>query len=187
MVVRKLAQSFSLALLTLLIFAASSDPFDLRIRLHPPENLRQSLKERVHLRGALVNFSDNPTFAIRPGDGSESGWREPYIHYSAERWDGKSWNKVEPRPIGRCGLYAPGWSQDVVRLHKGDTLELGDWLPDLNSCFELSEGRYRFRLHYRYSRGLHKDYRSGLPIPESLGKVPAFHLISDPQEIVFTR
>ena len=141
------------------------------------------LGEQVRFKATLRNASTTPMVAVTPGDGSESGWREPHVHYSAEKWNGQSWTEVPVRGIFRCGLYDPHWQKDVVTLSPGATLDIGAWLPGADSYFDLSPGRYRFRLHYQYGAGGNAKGKPGpSSIPEALRGVKSYHLVSAPVE-----
>ena len=135
---------------------------------------------RLAVDGAAV--SEQPVAVVRPGDGSESGWREPSMYFSAEKKTAQGWKNVERRPIGRCGLYNSNWQDDVVVLKPGEEIDVGVWMPTPYSYFNLSEGTYRFRLHYNYTRGEaeKKSPGSAGEIPPSLVDTPAFSLVSEP-------
>ncbi len=169
------------------LLGSSEGPSGLHLRLFEPTETTVKIGERVRLRGLLTNRSRNSMLVVKPGDGSESGWREPYVYYSARRWTDGRWQEVERQPIGRCGLYNADWTKDVVTLKPGQSLELGDWLPDLESSFKLTPGKYRFCLHYRYSQGGNKESKAGFPVPTSLKGVSPYEVRSnDLIELTFT-
>lgn len=176
-----------LVLAALPLLGSSESPPGLQVRLFEPAERSIKVGERVRLRGQLSNRSGSQVLVVKPGDGSESGWREPYIYYSAQRWRDGRWEEVERQPIGRCGLFNSDWTKDVVALKPGQSLELGDWLPDLESSFQLDPGKYRFYLHYQYSQGANKESKAGFPVPESLEGVPAYEVVSNkPVELTVT-
>lgn len=126
----------------------------------------------------LINTSKTASHrVVKPGDGSEVGWREPYIYWTAtiDRGDGK------PMPVPqiryrRCGLFAWDWPKDVILLKPGDKLELSTW-PMLE--FQQT-GRVSLQAHYAY-RGGKLGWSDSEP--EKLGlmaTVPPFEIISAP-------
>lgn len=142
---------------------------------------------RVSCGLSLVNTSRHTTYrVVKPGDGSEVGWREPHVFVTAARVraDGTE-EPVPPGRYGRCGLFDADWPKDVVGVPPGGKLRLGPYHP----FAELQQpGRVRLRAHYAYSAG-HRT-RAGLPPPERLGRmrgVPPFDLVSAPFEVEVVR
>jgi len=140
----------------------------------------------------LVNASRTRAYpVVKPGDGSESGWREPHVYYAAERLaaDGR-WTRLDPVPIGRCGLYDGNWQKDVVTLKPGDSLPLKDWLLPPSSAFEFQQaGRYRIRAHYAYRGGQAGKGAASRPADDLGGMkgVEPFEIVSAPIEIAVKR
>lgn len=134
--------------------------------------------EDVPVKATMRNSSDRTVAALKPGDGSESGWREPHVYYTAKKLRGKEWLDVPPRVIRRCGVYNPAWQKDVVSLAPGETLNLGSWLPGPEAYFNLTPGRYRFQLHYVYGAGGNARAGGAPSVPAALKGVPSFHLTS---------
>lgn len=143
--------------------------------------------ERIELDVFLVNDSEQNTYpVVKSGDGSEVGWREPHVYFTASRKksDG-TWEDVPPAGYGRCGLYDPDWQKDVVRLGPGDNIKL-EWLPPPSVMLDLRKpGLVRLYVHYRYGRGA--STRGQTPqTPVNLGGMeglPAFEIVSAPIEI----
>ena len=101
---------------------------------------------------ALVNRSSKPLKVVKPGDGSNEGWREPHVYWTAEtRAPGGVWSPLAPRRYARCGNYAPNWEKDVVDLAPGERLVLSGWVRSPGRVFDLKPGtRIRLVAHYDY-------------------------------------
>ena len=148
--------------------------------------------EHIGLDISLVNKSKETTYPIvKPGDGSEVGWREPNVYFSAEtqKADGK-WENVPTTGYARCGLFDSDWQKDVVHLKPGTSITLKDWLASPSAMFELQQpGQVRLYVHYRYSGGtLGKGKET--KAPPALGKmkgIPAFEITSAPIELEVVR
>jgi hypothetical protein len=131
---------------------------------------------------ALVNTSTTPAhWVVKYGDGSEVGWREPYVYWTAtlDRGDGK----LVPVPRAdyrRCGLFNAAWPKDAILLRPGEKMELG-FVPLLE--FQ-QPGRVRLRAHYAYHGGSGERSRSPVAPDQRrrMTGVPAFEVISDPLE-----
>lgn len=151
--------------------------------------------EPVRVRSRLVNRSKTVTYkVVRPGDGSESGWREPHVFFTAETIakDGAR-TKVPEAGLGRCGLYDANWHDEVVELAPGKSLDLYNWMPTahLHLLFQ-HEGTVELKLHYRYTAGAASKGRESLdgPVPQGAGPMkgtPAFEVISAPVRFQVTR
>src|SRR5688572_8014740 len=120
--------------------------------------LELKLHESVHSAGnpvvelALVNRSGKPAKIVKPGDGSEVGWREPYVFWTAEaRGADGTWTSIQPSRYGRCGNYAASWEKDVVELNPGERFVLQAHLRQAQRTFDLrGKGRVRLVAHYQY-------------------------------------
>ena len=156
---------------------------DLSVAVTPKTSAQSKVGDPIELELSLKNASGKPLRVIKPGDGSESRWREPYVYYSAQRLEGDTWIDVSIQPIMRCGLYNSNWQADVVTLQPGKSLAIGDWIPGPQTFFELTPGRYRFRLHYDYAAGENCKGQPGVP-PPVMQDVAPFHLISEPLEYI---
>jgi hypothetical protein len=162
--------------------AVADSAKDLKIVVNPQGKTVVPLDHRMKLQMRLQNMSAKPVYVIKPGDGSESGWREPSMYFSAEKKTDQGWKPVERQGIGRCGLYDPDWQKDVVKLEPGGEINLGTWMPSPSSYFQLSKGTYRFRLHYKYTQGQAGTGSMGEnpKTPATLAGKPAFSLASEP-------
>lgn len=161
---------------------------------NPEDRIKADLRIEVDLHGlrtlqagatpwgtaSLINTSKSVTHCVvKPGDGSEVGWREPYVFWTGtiDRGDGK------PLPLskegyGRCGHFDFNWIKDAIRLQPGDRLPLGYMVPPTLQ----KAGRVRLRAHYSYRHGkrtagrvLVEDRNIGL-----MTGVPSFEIISEP-------
>lgn len=149
----------------------------LQVELADPEVLPAGCPRWVKVSN-LINTSKTAAYrVVKPGDGSEVGWREPYVYWTAtiDRTDGKP-VPVPKMRYGRCGLFAWDWPKDAILLKPGDKLELNTW-PMLE--FQQA-GRVSLRAHYAY--------RGGKAGPSAMEKgqlglmadVPSFEIVSDP-------
>lgn len=140
----------------------------------------------------LVNQGWAKRAIVKPGDGSEVGWREPYVFYTAEREAAPGvWESVPKASYGRCGNYDEDWGKDVVDLQPGASISLSKhWLMPPNLALDLVEpGRVRIKAHYRYGAGSGSGfrYRADVSVPEELRGMPPFEIVSDPVEIRIER
>jgi hypothetical protein len=145
---------------------------------------------RPQIDAELVNESSHTTFrVVKPGDGSDAGWREPYVYLTSQVQNATdSATDVLLRGIGRCGNYSPNWLPDVVDLAPGQSIPL-QWFH----CPETCPIAQRVSLHYEYrarpaTRGTGSDDERPLEPLENgglgrmLGCAP-FHVESDPLSI----
>ena len=148
--------------------------------------------QAIPMEVELLNVSKARAYlVVKPGDGSESGWREPHVYYTADRSgaDG-GWTRMEPTPILRCGLYDNKWQKDVVPLKPGENLPLKDWLMPPGSAFEFQQaGRYRIRAHYAYRGGQGGKGAASRPAEDVGGMkgIAPFEIVSSPVEIAVKR
>lgn len=173
-----------LAVLCVLGSAGLADELELSLR--GPTETVQVVGSTVQLEAVLINRSSRPIKVVKPSDGSETGWREPHLFYTAERLEGEVWEEVPAQPIFRCGMFDANWPKDVVVLKSGESLPLNAGLVALQTVFSLAPGVYRFRLHYRYRQGKGTASRAGYPVPESLRGVKPFETVSPPLQLRFT-
>lgn len=121
---------------------------------------------------------------VKPGDGSEVGWREPWVWFEAERREGDgTWKTVAPPMLGRCGLYDPNWEKDALELAPGAALAIKDWVPDVGVAFQMKPGTYRVVVHYAFRGGATKGH---LPAPgprRVMVDVAPFEVVSKPVEV----
>lgn len=144
----------------------------------------------VQLGATLVNRSETVTHrVVAPGDGSESGWREPHVYYTGQRQAGDgTWTDLERRGIGRCGMYDRNWHDEVRELGPGESIDLNPWTALPAQVFDLgSAGKFRVRVHYRYAGGTLGKGVSERADPGPMKGVPAFDLVSKPIEFEIVR
>ena len=165
------------------------DPMrDLRLALTPGDKLDWiEPGEKPWVRLHLANISRRFSYPIvRPGDGSEEGWREPHVYFTATlmRADG-SIVDVPKRRYGRCGMFDGNWPRDAFLLKPGERLELENYVETL---LEFQEpGRVQLRSHYTY--GARENSRTEIA-PNHIGLmkgVPPFELVSEPVEFEVRR
>lgn len=130
---------------------------------------------------------------VRPGDGSESGWREPWI-----RWDvayvgaDGAERPLRPHTIGRCGMFDADWRDEVTTLRPGESVDVTDGAVAPLAIHDLQEpGTVRIRAWYSWGAGAH-DKRPGADpaAPKDLGAMkdtPAFDLASNPVTVTVVR
>lgn len=145
----------------------------------------------IQLDMALVNQSEKRVYpVIKPGDGSESGWREPNVFFTAKRkTQTGTWVEVPKAPFGRCGLFDSNWEKDVTKLTPGAKIELKDWLLTPGEMLEFQQpGPHRLWVHYKYSGGNagKRTLKEPLPVAKMQG-VPAFEIVSSPIEFEVVR
>jgi len=130
----------------------------------------------------LVNTSKANTYlVVRPGDGSETGAREPYVHFTAESLSvqGK-WEPIPGFTDRACGLFDWNWPKDVIELKPGDRLRVtNQWIPTTD--FHLQHpGRVRVVGHYEYRAGRTKDGKAlGTTDRGRMEGLPAFAIHSE--------
>ncbi len=139
---------------------------------------------------ALVNTSRTVTHrVVKPGHGSEIGYREPHTTWSAtvDRGDGTRVPITDERSYGYCGTCldsSANWLQDVISLKPGERLELV-----ILQKFEFQRpGRVRLRAHYEYHAGDKRAENGFRPenFPVLEGMAP-FKLASNPVEFDVVR
>jgi hypothetical protein len=169
--------------------AKRSEPLPLRIELTrtSPELIAPGGDVTVTMH--LVNTSSTRTlWIVKPGDGSEMGWREPWVHYSGTvtRPDGKRVD-VLPGSMARCGLYDSNWPADIVALLPGQRLDLHPWIPEPSRGLALDGvGTASVNVHYVFRAGL-QDRFAGVALgPHSLMDTPPFEVVSNPITVTIT-
>jgi hypothetical protein len=144
---------------------------------------------KVWISLALANTSKVFTYpVVKPGDGSEVGWREPYVYFTAERLaaDGQ-WVPAERERYSRCGVCDGDWPKDVVDLKPGERLSLDSPDGAIPPEFQFP-GRVRVFGHYAYRAS---GGKRGEPRPEDqrgrMKGVPLFEVQSEPVEFEVIR
>jgi hypothetical protein len=162
---------------------------DLKLIAIPPKERTIEAGTQTHIALKLVNTSKTRTHkVVKPGDGSECGWRDPWVHVSAEQRtvEGK-WAAMQRLYGGRCGLFDHDWPKDVVELKPGEELVLKDWFDPGQFEFQWP-GKVRLIGHYEYRA---TGGKTGKPRPEAergkMAGVPLFALASEPVEFEVVR
>lgn len=157
---------------------------DLDLRLAGPE--RMTSTDHPTLSATLRNVSRSRNHHIvLSGDGSDAGWRDPVISFSAfiDEGDG-CWRVLERQAIGRCGLFDPDWTDEVVELRAGAKRSLDPlWgFP----AFAWRPGKVRLFLHYSWTGGAaSKGGATSVDLGRMAREKP-YELVSNPIEFVVT-
>lgn len=135
----------------------------------------------------IENRSETDTYPlVKPGDGSEVGWREPFVFYTAEAKSGNGkWRTIKQASLLRCGNYDSDWQKDVVQLAPGQKLTIGGGIPTPNAMLEFHDGeQIRLQVHYAYrqGRGIRTSGEGSKVDTRQMGDTPAFELVSAPVE-----
>ncbi len=136
----------------------------------------------------LVNRGERERWLVRPNDGSDQGWREPHVFYSAEMESAPGvWQPVPLRDdLSRCGNYATDWYSDVTSLAPGAAMKL-EWMDDPGRSFDFgASGHVRLYAHYEYDGGAKRSFQdSSHPVdpPRQLDGLGAFAVVSAPLEL----
>lgn len=162
---------------------------DLRLVAVAPKERVIEAGTQAHIGLKLVNTSKTRTHkVVKPGDGSECGWRDPWVHVTAEQRgvDG-AWIALKPRVYGRCGLFDSDWPKDTVELKPGAELALKDWYHPAGFDFQYP-GMVRLVGHYEYRA---VGGKNGRPRPDAergaMAGVPLFALRTEPVEFEVVR
>jgi hypothetical protein len=149
--------------------------------------------QEIPVRVSVTNRAWTQHWLVKPDDGSEMGWREPYVFYTAQREVAPGvWQDVPRQSVSRCGNYDVQWDEDITALLPGASLSLDPrWLtPDRALDLEAA-GKVRLYAHYQYSAGQERDGDffggSAVHVPRELEGVPPFELVSAPLEIEIQR
>jgi hypothetical protein len=147
--------------------------------------------QAVEVSLVLRNQSREITYpVVKPGDGSEVGWREPYVYFTATVETAKGITVPVPQlGRGRCGLFAHDWPKDVILLKPGAEMPLNEWLIPASGALNFQEpGRIKLIAHYQYRAGLGKRPADPAAIAASaIAGVPAFAIVSKPVEFDVVR
>jgi hypothetical protein len=172
-------------LLLTAILAAGDPAADLQITIQLVGAPTSARGEHRGLKAEMVNTSKTDShWVVRTGDGSDMGWREPWVWLSAEADTGAGFRPVERGEMGRCRMFDHDWPKDVVELKPGGRMELA-WLPSVSWALDLpNNGKVKVRLHYAWQRPGSRP--SGIT-PESVDSpitdVAPFEIISEPLEL----
>jgi hypothetical protein len=167
-------------------FAAQHDDLRLELAVLGPRVLQPG--ERLRVQASVHNDSTHARHPfVLPGDGSEVGWREPSVGWSAlvESSPG-CWRPLPEARTARCGLFDANWAKDVVALDPGGTHVIEALWADHTLRFD-EPGRIRVRLHYVWNEGRTTREPSVSPRSSAMAGVPAFELTSNTVEITVVR
>ena len=96
--------------------------------------------EALEIRAFLTNDSSRPVTLVKPGDGSEVGWRTPKtsLRITPDQ-------SISTAAVGRCGnINALKWNEVFVLYpHQTEVLEEGVYVPPFQEA-----GIYRIRYSY---------------------------------------
>ena len=128
---------------------------------------------------------------VKPGDGSEVGWRSPHVYSTVEFLGAdKTWQEVKPPILGRCGLYNSQWEDDIFDLKPKTSLEIKDWISaECASQQFVAAGKYRIVWRYVVDNKLSKANlgSDSKEEPAEVKKIGNFQLASKPIEIEVTK
>lgn len=180
------------ALVPPLPLLAAAAPEGLRLEARVESTTTVAVGDPILVAVTLVNGSASKTHpVVRPGDGSEVGWREPHVFWTVTRVaaDGKE-TPAEGGPIGRCGLFEPDWTKDVTRLAPGESMAI-EWMMPVSHVFDLQdEGLVRIVAHYAWRGGKEGKGLPGAEAPKDLGEmagVAPYELKSNPVDVRIVR
>ncbi len=162
---------------------------DLKLVAVPPKERVIEAGTQPYVELKLVNTSKTRTHkVVKPGDGSGCGWRDPWVHVTAEQRtvEGK-WAAMEPLPNGRCAFFDSDWPKDVIDLKPGEELALTNWYRPDSYEFQFP-GKVRLIGHYEYRAAALRGLKQ-LPDAErgAMAGVPLFALASEPVEFEVIR
>lgn len=147
----------------------------------------------LYVKVVLANESKQAIHVVRPGDGSDAGWREPLVTWTAHSvGDDGTETPIEPTPMLRCGNFAADWTNDVVSLAAGATLDISDAFGWPTNRFDLqAAGRVRLRAEYEYRGGEWtrggKVKADGTPETGAMGSTAPFRVVSNPVDLEVKR
>ncbi len=155
----------------------------LQATLKTPKTIQ--VGEQVSVDMLLRNRSKSESYpVVQVGDGSEVGWREPYIFFTATLETPDGVTKQVPRAsYVRCGNFDYDWLKDAIALKPSGDLRLHSYnQPSVMLEFQ-EQGHIRLTAHYSYRVGPTPSNANQEIIKTGLmAGVPAFDLISTPIE-----
>lgn len=157
---------------------------DLQLRATGPRTM--TLTEFPTIEGTIANVSRRAHSIVTPGDGSDAGWRDPVITFTAfiDEGDG-CWQPLPRAAVGRCGLFDHEWRDEIVRVAAGKTKKLGPlWA---HPFFEWRKGTVRLFVHYAWTGGEASKGSATTSVDlAGMAKEAPYELVSAPIEIVVT-
>ena len=117
------------------------------------------------ITGELINNGNNSIKLVLPGDGSDDGWRTPYIKWSVVEDKDKQIKIHEFKFQGamRCGNVNSLKSDDIIELLPNQSVTLDEWIgyPQIPH----KSGTYAIKLYYEndpkakwQGLGFHKSF-----------------------------
>ena len=91
----------------------------------------------------LRNVGDDTISLVRPGDGSDVGWRTPILEWSVVKLEDPT---AQPRPILRCGNMNALGPGEVFELAPGDAKSFTSFVNTIP--FDSAPGIYEVTLTY---------------------------------------
>lgn len=159
---------------------------DLRLELSGPAKMAAT--DFPELKGTIHNVSRKRAHAIvLPGDGSDAGWRDPVIAFTAfiDEGDG-CWRPLARAQVGRCGLFDPDWSDEIVNVRAGTSRSLDPlWAwPH----FTWKKGKVRLFAHYSWTGGTAAKGAAGTRSFDigAMAKEKPYELVSNALELEVT-
>ena len=125
--------------------------FDIELRIESDRNQIDPKLNPNHyakITGELINNGNQSIKLVLPGDGSEDGWRTPYIKWSVvkENGEGSKQHEFEFREAMRCGNVNSLNLEDIIELPPNQSIVIDEWIgyPPIPH----SSGKYRIKLSY---------------------------------------
>lgn len=159
---------------------------DLRLEIRGPKRMAKS--DFPELSGTIRNVSRKRAHAIvLPGDGSDAGWRDPVISFTAfiDEGDG-CWKPLASASNGRCGLFDHDWSDEIVEVRAGGSKSIDPMWA--HPFFEWKRGTVRLFVHYAWTGGTAAKGGGGPPAFDigAMAKERPYELISNAIELEVT-
>lgn len=122
---------------------------------------------RFEIEFFLTNNTEESITVMRPGDGSEMGWRPPKINVTVYRSGHKKWESFDRmRNVGRCGVMNPLTDYDFVTIKPGESMNITGWVW-LPIAKEL--GTYLIEVEFENDPTMRT--RVGAPTPELMERM----------------
>ncbi len=158
----------------------------LQASLSTPSRIRPGAP--VQLNARLVNRSAKRAHkVIRPGNGSQWGIVEPFVHYTVRFREhrGEQWRDVAIRAFsGMCGMGDYRWHPGFTELAPAASIDFTNRLSAVSTFASFDKpGHYEIRLHYDFRR---KGTTEKLPWGDGVGdlgpmrRMPKYEITSEP-------
>lgn len=129
----------------------SVNTYDIELRI---ESDRDQIDPKLNpnhyakITGELINNGSKSIKLVLPGDGSDDGWRTPYIKWSVVEYKDEQTKKHEFKfeEGMRCGNVNSLKPDDIIELLPNQSVTLDEWIgfPKIPH----KSGKYRIRLSY---------------------------------------